>query len=138
MSDDDIDDDSLTDQVPFGYQQLAQDEDEGVSLTENADDDSSSDGQREGTHMTIAEAPPTVSLDKTEEIPEDTANTIKSIMGSIQMPDHAIPEWAKAIPESMWLPQYQQQQDQEADDRGTRDEAVAETAGTTTTTAQNA
>ncbi|KAI8139497.1 hypothetical protein BJV82DRAFT_244883 [Fennellomyces sp. T-0311] len=93
----DQDSDSFSlDQVPFGYEQLAQDEDEGVSLSEDEEDEQNP----------VVEAPPTLALDKSEEIPEDTANQIKSIMSNIQLPDHAIPEWAKSIPESMWLPRY--------------------------------
>ncbi|KAI9268336.1 hypothetical protein BDA99DRAFT_558492 [Phascolomyces articulosus] len=99
------DHDSVMDQVPHGYQQLAQDEDEGVSLIE----DEEGEQQEEEYRVQQLQDPLRVSLDKSEEIPEDTANTIKSIMKNIQMPDHAVPDWAKAIPESMWLPKYQQQ-----------------------------
>ncbi|CDH50949.1 predicted protein [Lichtheimia corymbifera JMRC:FSU:9682] len=85
-------------EIPFGYEQLAQEEDEGVSLTDEDEDD------REPV-IDLPQGPPTLSpLEKSEEISEDTANTIKSIMSKIQLSDQAVPEWAKAIPESMWMP----------------------------------
>ncbi|KAG2224045.1 hypothetical protein INT45_009631, partial [Circinella minor] len=111
--DSDDDNDSMMNEIPFGYQQLAQDEDEGVSLTEDDGEDI------EEEPMLEQQEPPTVSLDESEEIPKDTANTIKSIMNNIKMPDHAVPEWAKTIPESMWLPRYQQTQSQEGDNSTT-------------------
>ncbi|KAI7885197.1 hypothetical protein K492DRAFT_204251 [Lichtheimia hyalospora FSU 10163] len=86
-------------EIPFGYEQLAQEEDEGVSLTDEDEDD-----DREQV-IDLPQGPPTLSpLEKSEEISEDTANTIKSIMSKIQLSDQAVPEWAKAIPESMWIP----------------------------------
>ncbi|KAL1935093.1 hypothetical protein VTP01DRAFT_4233 [Rhizomucor pusillus] len=89
-SDDDEDDE--LEGVPFGYEQLPQDEDEGVSLDQDDQQDR------------VLEAP-SITLDKSEELPEETANTIKSIMSKIQIPESAIPDWAKDIPESEWMPQ---------------------------------
>ena len=62
--DSDDDNDSMMNEVPFGYQQLAQDEDEGVSLTEDDDEEIEEEPTLE------QQDPPTVSLDKSEEIPE--------------------------------------------------------------------
>ncbi|CDS12995.1 hypothetical protein LRAMOSA05179 [Lichtheimia ramosa] len=85
-------------EIPFGYEQLAQEEDEGVSLTDEDEDD------REPV-IDLPQGPPTLSpLEKSEEISEDTANTIKSIMSKIKLSDQAVPDWAKAIPEDMWIP----------------------------------
>ncbi|CAG8592343.1 9052_t:CDS:2 [Funneliformis mosseae] len=39
-----------------------------------------------------------------EKIPEDDLTIINSIMKNIKLPDSAIPEWAKSIPEEAWLP----------------------------------
>ena len=61
--DSDDDNDSMN-EIPFGYQQLAQDEDEGVSLTEDDDE------EIEEEPMLEQQEPPTVSLDKSEEIPK--------------------------------------------------------------------
>lgn len=96
-------------EVPLGYEQLAQEEDEGVSLTDEDEDD------REPV-IDLPQGPPTLSpLEKSEEISEgmliepaaqqpcmltynsycpaylDTANTIKSIMSKIQLSDQAVP-----------------------------------------------
>lgn len=95
-------------EIPFGYEQLAQEEDEGVSLTDEDEDD------REPA-IDLPQGPPTLSpLEKSEEISEgmlltaakyaclhtlntvlhiylDTANTIKSIMSKIKLSDQAVP-----------------------------------------------
>ncbi|KAI9313560.1 hypothetical protein BX666DRAFT_709784 [Dichotomocladium elegans] len=84
------------DEIPFGYEQLPQDEDEGVSLSDETEETSS-------LPMEHFEAP-SLALPPAEEISEDTANTIRTIMSTIQLSDRGIPEWARNIPESMWLP----------------------------------
>ena len=54
-------------EIPFGYEQLAQEEDEGVSLTDEDEDD-----DREQV-IDLPQGPPTLSpLEKSEEISEGT------------------------------------------------------------------
>ncbi|KAL6592162.1 hypothetical protein U3516DRAFT_834783 [Neocallimastix sp. 'constans'] len=42
---------------------------------------------------------------KDDEIPEDDLNVISSVMAKINIPESSIPEWAKQIPESLWMPE---------------------------------
>ncbi|CAG8571959.1 10401_t:CDS:2 [Gigaspora rosea] len=39
-----------------------------------------------------------------EKISDDDVAVISSIMKNIKLPDSAVPEWAKVIPEEAWLP----------------------------------
>ncbi|KAI8054390.1 hypothetical protein BDF22DRAFT_654560 [Syncephalis plumigaleata] len=39
-----------------------------------------------------------------EPIPEDDVKFIKEVMSRFEFPEHAIPAWAKYIPEQAWLP----------------------------------
>ncbi|KAI8074998.1 hypothetical protein BC940DRAFT_287173 [Gongronella butleri] len=104
-SDDDADDDA---QVPFGYEQLPQDGDDGTSSDDNDDNDDQE--SQENTNM--MESPLNASnaeplelrVDPNDNIPQPTSDLILGIMKNITLPDHAIPDWAKSIPESSWMP----------------------------------
>ncbi|KAJ1965220.1 hypothetical protein GGI12_000908 [Dipsacomyces acuminosporus] len=48
--------------------------------------------------------PMEVSIDSKSRMPKEHIDQIKSIMAGIQISDHAIPEWAKRVPESAWAP----------------------------------
>ncbi|CAG8608310.1 2279_t:CDS:2 [Acaulospora morrowiae] len=77
---------------PFGYELLSQDDDV-LSQTDELQDEN---------HLT----PENLQIYTSEEerIPDDDLTAINSIMKNIQIPDSAIPEWAKVIPEEAWLP----------------------------------
>ncbi|KAJ3241719.1 hypothetical protein HDU81_011043 [Chytriomyces hyalinus] len=36
--------------------------------------------------------------------PKEDLDAIKSVMSAIAMPESAVPDWAKSIPEALWLP----------------------------------
>ncbi|KAJ1855790.1 hypothetical protein LPJ73_002286 [Coemansia sp. RSA 2703] len=42
-------------------------------------------------------------------------NHIRNVMAGIQLNEDAIPEWAKRVPESAWMPRRQEQQQQDSD-----------------------
>ncbi|ORZ04776.1 hypothetical protein BCR42DRAFT_398562 [Absidia repens] len=114
--------------VPFGYEQLPQeDEDDGTDEIDefdyndnvkNADSALPCHSNVSTTDMSVLDeddvdrrelvlpitAPLTISLDRNEAIPEETSTLIKDIMKKCELPDRAIPDWAKSIPESSWMP----------------------------------
>ncbi|KAI9023863.1 hypothetical protein CLU79DRAFT_121511 [Phycomyces nitens] len=104
----DSDDNSDNDMdAPFGYEQIPQD-DQGYGQLESEDEEE--DHAQRDTIETIKEElaqvkAPTLVLGKSDQVPEDTLALIKSIMGNIELSKDAMPDWAKSIPESAWLPQ---------------------------------
>ncbi|CAG8456320.1 15132_t:CDS:2 [Acaulospora morrowiae] len=82
-SNDNYEDDDEECLEPFGYELLSQDDDDENHLTP------------ENLQIYTSEV---------ERIPDDDLAVINSIMKNIQIPDSAIPEWAKVIPEEAWLP----------------------------------
>ncbi|KAI9592228.1 hypothetical protein BDF19DRAFT_452246 [Syncephalis fuscata] len=75
----------------FEYAPLADSEDEGK------DDQISADNST--VHLSSFTVPKPV-----EPIPEEDVQLIKQVMSRFQFPEHAIPAWAKYIPEQAWLP----------------------------------
>ncbi|KAI9301467.1 hypothetical protein BJ944DRAFT_243244 [Cunninghamella echinulata] len=121
---DDEDDDEDGD-IPFGYEQLPQDE-EGFGAL-NSDDDYNNEEEEENINKkdTMLENSDiimneieqqqqtidpstlksfTIAVDTSEKLPTETSDLIMNIMKNIDLPDHAIPLWAKNIPESKWMP----------------------------------
>ncbi|KAI8322773.1 hypothetical protein GQ54DRAFT_297172 [Martensiomyces pterosporus] len=49
-------------------------------------------------------APIEVRIDSKNRMPAEHIDQIKGIMAGIQISDQAIPEWAKRVPESAWMP----------------------------------
>ncbi|KAI9261708.1 hypothetical protein BY458DRAFT_515692 [Sporodiniella umbellata] len=74
----------------FGYQQLPQDEDECWEQLESDNEESN--------------GPMQIELEPSHRIDSETCDLIKSIMSKVQLSEQAIPDWAKQIPESSWLP----------------------------------
>ncbi|CAO3610967.1 unnamed protein product [Cunninghamella blakesleeana] len=122
--DDDDDDDSF---VPFGYEQLPQDEEEGFGVLNSEDEDYNeeelinNDIKLEGTELSMSQndqqqiednlstiKPLIVRLDSSEKISTETSDLIMNIMKNVNLPDHAKPSWAKEIPESMWMPKMEE------------------------------
>ncbi|CAG8473872.1 956_t:CDS:2 [Dentiscutata erythropus] len=72
------------------------------------DDDSSNDAELEpfGYELKFEIQSQTLQIRATdqEKISEDDVAIINSIMKNIKIPDSAVPEWAKVIPEEAWLP----------------------------------
>ncbi|CAO3588728.1 unnamed protein product [Absidia cylindrospora] len=112
--------------IPFGYEQLPQeDEDDGTVEIDEFDyndiakevdglhsyasvkdisvlDEGDVDRFREQVLPVTSTL--TISLDRNESIPEETSALIKDIMKKCELPNRAIPDWAKSIPESSWMP----------------------------------
>ncbi|SAM00612.1 hypothetical protein [Absidia glauca] len=97
--------------IPFGYEQLPQEDEEesgdndndDAEEVENAEMHNLKDDSDEVSVRSTA-SPLVLSLDPDESISEETSTLIKDIMKRIQVPGHAVPEWAKHIPESSWIP----------------------------------
>ncbi|CEI95638.1 hypothetical protein RMCBS344292_09818 [Rhizopus microsporus] len=70
--------------ISFGYQLLPQDDEE--------------EEEEE-----IKEAME-IELDPKDELDAKTCDFIKSVMSRIELKEEAIPDWAKTIPESAWMP----------------------------------
>ncbi|KAL1922470.1 uncharacterized protein VTP21DRAFT_10009 [Calcarisporiella thermophila] len=49
-------------------------------------------------------SPPVIKIGRDSEMNKDDLELINAVMKNIQMPESAIPEWAKAIPEEVWMP----------------------------------
>ncbi|KAI9365216.1 hypothetical protein BD770DRAFT_406462 [Pilaira anomala] len=94
QSDDDEDEDN------FGYAMLPQDEDdeEGTNMYQALESD------EEEEDVQDIQDPFTIEVSSSDSLNPETTDLIKSIMANIQLSDEAIPEWAKKIPESAWLP----------------------------------
>ncbi|PHZ09604.1 uncharacterized protein RHIMIDRAFT_261842 [Rhizopus microsporus ATCC 52813] len=69
--------------ISFGYQLLPQDDDEEEEEMKEAME---------------------IELDPKDELDAKTCDFIKSIMSRIELKEEAIPDWAKTIPESAWMP----------------------------------
>ncbi|KAG1465993.1 hypothetical protein G6F55_000774 [Rhizopus delemar] len=78
----------------FGYQQLPQDEEDGWEPLE-------SDNEEEEE----TQGPLNIRLDSSQKIDAETSDLIKAIMSKIEISN--VPEWAKSIPESSWMPNVQ-------------------------------
>ncbi|ORZ03929.1 hypothetical protein BCR43DRAFT_510926 [Syncephalastrum racemosum] len=91
------------DMTTLGYQQLP--------VSDNEDSESEQSMTEEPQEL--VRPAPTIQLAPEDKIPDDTVDEIKSIMSKIQLPQEAIPEWAKSIPESMWLPKRTEPDSQE-------------------------
>ncbi|KAJ3272483.1 hypothetical protein HK104_004472 [Borealophlyctis nickersoniae] len=84
------------------------------ALPDSLDDDEEEDevGDGDGHGSSQLKAPvgelqtPVISLSEMPEahIENDDLAIIRSVMASMPIPDSAIPEWAKAIPEERWMP----------------------------------
>ncbi|KND01338.1 uncharacterized protein SPPG_03150 [Spizellomyces punctatus DAOM BR117] len=73
----------------------------------DADGEDEIDGQGEPTTLQSqlkAPEPLTITMDKNSIIDNDDLTIIQSVMSTITIPESAIPEWAKAVPEEQWLP----------------------------------
>ncbi|TPX63690.1 hypothetical protein SpCBS45565_g06435 [Spizellomyces sp. 'palustris'] len=73
----------------------------------DADGEDETDGQSEPTMLQSqfkAPEPLTIKMDKNSIIDNDDLTIIQSVMSTITMPESAIPEWAKEVPEEQWLP----------------------------------
>ncbi|ORX60622.1 hypothetical protein DM01DRAFT_1371177 [Hesseltinella vesiculosa] len=84
-------DDNIDDEIPFGYEQLPQDDD---SNDEGGSSEFQDPGYTETDHDYLAEIPSqpiTVSLDPAQDITQGTSELIKDIMKNITLPDNAIP-----------------------------------------------
>ncbi|KAJ3023943.1 hypothetical protein HKX48_009151 [Thoreauomyces humboldtii] len=80
-----------------GYEPLS--EDDGETKDAAGDVMGEEDVTSEATVL-----PMTVAVEEQNLINQDDLETIKSVMASFPMPESAIPDWAKAIPEETWLP----------------------------------
>ncbi|CEG85071.1 hypothetical protein RMATCC62417_18803 [Rhizopus microsporus] len=69
--------------ISFGYQLLPQDDEEEEEEMKEAME---------------------IELDPKDELDAKTCDFIKSIMSRIELKEEAIPDWAKTIPESAWMP----------------------------------
>ncbi|CAO3621573.1 unnamed protein product [Cunninghamella echinulata] len=126
--DDEDEDEDEEDNVPFGYEQLPQDE-EGFGVL-NSEDDYNNEEEEEDINKkdTMLENSDvimndieqqqindsstlksfTIAVDTSEKLPTETSDLIMNIMKNIDLPDHAIPLWAKNIPESKWMPKLEE------------------------------
>ncbi|XP_065184341.1 uncharacterized protein LOC135815043 [Sycon ciliatum] len=80
---DEGEDDDEDDFAPSGYEPLAQSSDEDGDDADNT----------EGAAAAAAAVPP---------METDQADKIKSLMSGFSLPDTAVPEWAKNVPEDVW------------------------------------
>lgn len=85
-----IESDTEEEEEEFGYHQLPQDEDEGWEALESDNEETNE--------------PMQIELDPSHKIDSETCDLIKSIMSKVQLSEQAIPDWAKQIPESSWMP----------------------------------
>ncbi|KAL7752516.1 hypothetical protein RI367_002050 [Sorochytrium milnesiophthora] len=82
----------------------------GYTLFTN-DDDGDNEDDEDKEKVSSAPPPPQPLVIDLSDVPTDalltkeTVQSIQDIMRGIQIPDSAIPEWAKSLPEEMWLPQ---------------------------------
>ncbi|KAJ3069158.1 hypothetical protein HDU98_007763 [Podochytrium sp. JEL0797] len=79
----------------LGYEALADSDEPEDELNEEAD--------RQGAEQPIP-APPVLEISESDLIPTDDMETIRCVMMSISLPESSMPDWAKDIPESQWLP----------------------------------
>ncbi|KAI8096961.1 uncharacterized protein BX664DRAFT_70088 [Halteromyces radiatus] len=119
--------------IPFGYEQLPQDDNQD---DDNDDDDDNMDDPNQQinsqnsidysyhtmedeesmndidlqSHVAVETKPLTISLNPEDSISKETSNMILNIMKNIELPDSAVPDWAKAIPESSWIPKVKEQE----------------------------
>ncbi|GAA5809740.1 hypothetical protein MFLAVUS_003153 [Mucor flavus] len=82
----------------FGYEALPQDDDEDMYQQLESDEEDVQD-------------PLHIEVDSSASLKPETSDLIKSIMANIQLSDEAVPDWAKKIPESAWLPCVNQKKD---------------------------
>ncbi|KAJ3201774.1 hypothetical protein HDU82_007883 [Entophlyctis luteolus] len=83
-----------------GYQLLDDDYDPG-SDKDNEDDADEVDADDRDEQLPPR---PVLVAKQSDLLSNDNVDTIKSIMSSIMIPSSAIPDWAKSIPEVLWLP----------------------------------
>ncbi|KAI8842723.1 hypothetical protein BJ741DRAFT_574461 [Chytriomyces cf. hyalinus JEL632] len=97
VSDDDEEDeeDSTFEYAELGYEKLDDCDEESLE----AEQGSSSDDID-----TSAVAAPVISVQTEQLIASEDLDAIKSVMSAIAMPESAVPDWAKSIPEALWLP----------------------------------
>ncbi|GAA5803627.1 hypothetical protein EDC94DRAFT_585261 [Helicostylum pulchrum] len=95
QSDEEEDDDDFDN---FGYEPLPQDDDEDMYQQLESDEEDAQD-------------PLNIDVDSSASLKPETSDLIKSIMANIQLSDEAVPDWAKKIPESAWLPRVNQKKD---------------------------
>lgn len=93
------DEDDEQDEDGFGYQQLPQEEEDMYQPLES--DEEEEDEQIETVDI---QGPLDIEIDPSTRLNPETSDLIKSIMTNIQLSNDAIPEWAKKVPESAWLP----------------------------------
>ncbi|KAI8328191.1 hypothetical protein BC941DRAFT_445438 [Chlamydoabsidia padenii] len=98
-------------EIPFGYEQLPQDDtdhDDGDNWANQDDGDGDVDVEVVHTNSVAQtrSSPLILTLNPEESISKETSTLIKDIMKTIQIPSHAVPDWAKTIPESSWIPEF--------------------------------
>jgi hypothetical protein len=71
------------------------------------DDDQNEFSEYKGYQLLEQENEFNLNVKPVEPLDEETVQQIKDIMKNITIPDDAIPEWAKRIPEHLWLPKSQ-------------------------------
>ncbi|KAJ3249130.1 hypothetical protein HDU78_007092 [Chytriomyces hyalinus] len=69
---------------------------------------------------TSAVAAPIISVQTEQLIASEDLDAIKSVMSAIAMPDSAVPDWAKSIPEALWLPKVEVKPSQSHNDEVAR------------------
>ncbi|KAJ3124719.1 hypothetical protein HK098_000915 [Nowakowskiella sp. JEL0407] len=55
--------------------------------------------------------PPTLIVKSKDKLSDDDSELIKNIMSNFSMPASAVPDWAKVIPEEMWIPKVMESSD---------------------------
>ncbi|KAI8851850.1 hypothetical protein BC829DRAFT_431025 [Chytridium lagenaria] len=87
----------------FGYMPLGDGDEggegEGLDGMENENEENGAD-----ENMESLPPPPVFHVDAMEKMSDEHLNAIQNVMASFTLSDKAIPDWAKAIPESSWLP----------------------------------
>ncbi|KAI8095258.1 hypothetical protein BDF21DRAFT_405534 [Thamnidium elegans] len=82
----------------FGYEPLPQDDEEDMYQQLESDEED-------------VQGPLHIEVESLASLKPETSDLIKSIMTNIQLSDEAVPDWAKKIPESAWLPRVNQKKD---------------------------
>ncbi|KAJ3101780.1 hypothetical protein HDU97_001064 [Phlyctochytrium planicorne] len=111
------DDDDYGRPEDFGYVALG-DENEVGNMDED-DEDGDGEGvdhKAAGEHRNLSDvaaeaaevadtlSPPVIKVKEEDKISEENLNIINSVLSSFTINEKAIPDWAKAIPESKWIP----------------------------------
>ncbi|KAK9764292.1 hypothetical protein K7432_008315 [Basidiobolus ranarum] len=100
------------DATDLGYQALEEDEDEDEGIPEEYQYQRLPQDAAE-EYLESTTEPPVLIINPTSSarIPDADLDVIRGVMQSFALPESAVPEWAKVVPEEKWMPKLESSED---------------------------